>query len=124
MSQQFLLPCSCGQKVRVANAQAGGQVGCVCGKSLNVPTLRGIRQLEPAPVEAQGKAAPTWSRVHGALFACGLLLAGVGLFLVSTYLWRYAQIGAAQLAVDHSAEVTSAMAGQIDKLTPVQALEM
>ena len=49
MSEQFLLPCSCGQKVRVGNAQAGAGVRCVCGKSLTVPTLRGLRELESAP---------------------------------------------------------------------------
>jgi hypothetical protein len=124
MSQQYLLPCSCGQKVRVANAQAGEQVTCVCGKSLSVPTLRGLRQLELAPLEAEGKAKPGWSRVHGAIFAGGLLLAGVGIALISYYLFRYAQLGGTELAVDRSADVVSGMSAQIDQLSPVQALEM
>jgi hypothetical protein len=129
MSQSYLLPCSCGQHVRVASAQAGGQVTCACGQHLSVPTLRGLRQLALAPPEIQGPAAGSWGKAHGVLFASGLLIAGVGVFLISTYLFRYAQIRYAQvggkgLTVDRSAEVTTAMAGEIDKLTPVQALDL
>ena len=102
---------------------------CACGQRLSVPTLRGLRQLSLAPPESPGRSVATWGRVHGVLFASGLLIASVGVFLVSTYLFRYAQIryaqvGGKRLTVDRSAEVTTAMASEIDKLTPVRALDL
>jgi hypothetical protein len=42
--------------------------------------------------------------------------------VVAFYLLRYAQIG--WLAVDRSADVTQAMSADIDRLTPVQTLEL
>jgi hypothetical protein len=129
MSQTYLLPCSCGQNIRVGTAQAGGKVTCVCGQSLSVPTLRGLRQLVEAPPESRKRAAAPWGPVQRTLFAVGLLTAGVGIFLISIFSLQYtriqhSQIGGKGLTVDRSAEVTSAMAGEIDKLTPAQALDM
>jgi hypothetical protein len=120
MTQQFLLPCSCGQKIRVGIAQAGEQVACVCGNRLAVPTMRGIRQLEAAPAEKPAKSAPRWSRVHGAIFATGLLAAAVGLVIIAMYGLRYAQ--AAGFGVDRTDETIQAEAARIDKLSPIQAL--
>ncbi|HMC12148.1 MAG TPA: hypothetical protein VKH44_12695 [Pirellulaceae bacterium] len=121
MSQHYLLPCSCGQKVRVANAEAGGQVTCACGKSLRVPTLRGLRQLEIAPPETTSKAAPGWSPVHGVIFAAGLLVAAVGLGLVAYYGLRYAQIDQ-RYTHDYTDAFVQAEQTRIDKLTPIEAL--
>src|SRR5262249_51915319 len=124
MSQLYLLPCSCGQKVRVANSQAGGQVLCVCGKNLSVPTLRGLKALEMAPDEQIGRSVSGWNRVQGAIFASGLFLAAIGATLIAIYLLRYAQLRQSGLAQDRSSDFTKAMTAQIDTLTPVQALEM
>jgi hypothetical protein len=104
----------------VASAEAGGQVTCDCGQRLAVPTLRGLRALQPAPDDAPRQAPLGWSGMHGALFAGGLFLALVGLVLCAVHLWRYAQIGG--LAVDHSDEWIAAELDAIDKLTPEQAL--
>jgi len=120
MTQQFLLPCSCGQKVRVGIAQAGEQVACACGNRLAVPTMRGIRQLEPAPADSLTKSAPGWSRVHGAIFATGLLAAAVGIVIIAMYGVRYAQ--AVGFGVDRTDETIQAESARIDKLTPIQAL--
>jgi hypothetical protein len=130
MSQQFLLPCSCGQKVRVGNAQAGGQVICACGKNVPVPTLRGLRQLEPAPAEVIGKTALHWSPLHGAAFAGALLLATAGVALVA--LFYYSQLvgwvgnEGYDYTLDRSADMIRGMATQIDKevdaLTPEEVL--
>src|SRR3954466_947072 len=92
MTSHYLLPCTCGQKVRIANAQAGGKVACGCGKSLAVPTLRGLRELELAPPETRSAASPGWSRVHGGFFASGLLIATLGFVVVAYSLFRYTQI--------------------------------
>jgi hypothetical protein len=118
---QYWLPCSCGQKVRVAVAQAGGEVACACGKRLAVPTLRGIRQLEPA-AEAPVQAAPSWSRVHGAAFATGLLLVALGIGLIGLNGYRYGQLRG--YTVDRSAEVAKEYAGQLDKISPTEALDL
>jgi hypothetical protein len=121
MTAHYLLPCSCGQKVRVAVAQAGGEVGCACGKRLPVPTLRGIRQLEAAS-DVPTKSAPVWTRFHGAVFSSGLVLAVLGLAIMALYGYRYAQISG--YTTDYSADVIKEMSAQLDQITPTQALEM
>jgi hypothetical protein len=83
--------------------------------------MRGIRQLEAA-AEAPVRAAPAWSRVHGAAFATGLLLVTLGIALVAFNGYRYVQFS--DFAVDRSAEVIEEYAGQLDKISPVEALEL
>ena len=122
MSQAYLLPCSCGHKVRVTPAQAGGRVKCTCGQSLAVPTLRGLRGLTPAKSEPAARATPRWTPLHGALFSGGLLLAAAGLAVIAYHLWLYAQIGG--LAVDRSSEVIAHEAAHIDELSPWQTLDV
>lgn len=46
MRVKYLLPCSCGQKIAVESSQAGQSILCSCGKSMEVPTMKGLRQLE------------------------------------------------------------------------------
>ena len=132
MPQQFLLPCSCGQKVRVSNAQAGGEVYCVCGKSLSVPTLRGLRQLEPAPAERVAKRELRWTPTHGAIFAGALLVATASVAILGFHLFQYAQFVGwfrpdhFDFTVDRSKEMVQGASAQIDEelraLTPDQAL--
>jgi len=92
MSQLYLLPCSCGQSTQVATAQAGGEVVCSCGQRLHVPTMRGIRELQLAPPGKTAKNAPGWSRVHGTIFATGLVAAVVGLSIIAVCSLQYARI--------------------------------
>ena len=122
MSQQFLLPCTCGQKVRVESAQAGGRVSCRCGQSLTVPTLRGLRELEPAKDLAPAKAAPGWSPIHGAIFAVSLLVAGAGLAMIGVYAAIYT--AAMQRTTDRTDDVIRGIneAQPIESLTPLGAL--
>jgi hypothetical protein len=122
MSQQFLLPCSCGQKTRITTAQAGAQVKCVCGQSLSVPTLRGIRKLEVAPFEAASKRSATWSPIHGALFASGLAIASIGVVVLAFFGLRYVQLGASGYTRDITDAVVKAERERIDRLAPTEAL--
>lgn len=132
MSQQYLLPCTCGQTVRVGNAQAGGQVLCACGKSLDVPTLRGLRQLEWAPAEVTKKTALRWSPAHGATFALALSLAVAGAATAAYHLFYYSMlVGWAggdgfDYTVDRSADVVRQASqhinAEVDALTPEQTL--
>jgi hypothetical protein len=127
MSQLHLLPCSCGQSTPVAVAQAGGEVVCSCGKRLHVPTMRGIRDLPVAPPQKAAKQAPGWSRIHGAIFATGLIAAVIGLSIIAFCSLQFARIRFSywgDLSKDRTADVTKAMAADIDRLTPVEALQM
>jgi len=54
VSTKYLLPCSCGDRIAVDAAQAGQRVRCSCGAELEVPTLMGLRKLEPSVATPQG----------------------------------------------------------------------
>lgn len=76
MSVKFLLPCTCGEKLRVGRAQAGLTVSCTCGRELDVPTQRGLEELEPAEPVAERTSQSSWGPAQ-ALLALGLLIAVV-----------------------------------------------
>jgi hypothetical protein len=132
MSQQYLLPCACGQSVRVGNAQAGATVSCSCGKTLAVPTLRGLRQLERVPQEAAAAKRLHWSPVHGTVFAAALVLATVGICFLAYNLFFYSQIVGwvgeqkYDYTTDRTQEVLKHAAAEIDaevdKLSPEETL--
>ena len=53
-------------------AQAGGKVQCVCGRQLDVPTMREIVRLEPVePPTAPAPSRSAWGLWHG-LFTLGM----------------------------------------------------
>ncbi|HYW79879.1 MAG TPA: hypothetical protein VE890_09900 [Thermoguttaceae bacterium] len=82
----YLLPCSCGRKLRVEPRQAGEVIACGCGASLTVPTMREMADLEQA--EPKSDTREKWKPwgVHQRL-----ILLGVVLVLLSgppaIYLW-------------------------------------
>src|SRR5665213_22995 len=79
MSPRYLLPCTCGLSTPVETAQAGETIHCPCGAKLDVPTLRGLRNLPSVPLEA-GAPGPTWHPGKGILFLGVLaILAGLGI---------------------------------------------
>jgi hypothetical protein len=122
---QYLLPCSCGQKVRVETAQAGGQVACGCGQALAVPTLRGLRALEeaaPDKAAIERAAGRQWSPLQGAMFSIGLLVAVVSLGVVGYTLWNYVQ--ATPYTRDPSQEIIAYEGGQIDQLPAADSLDV
>jgi hypothetical protein len=121
MSNHYLLPCSCGQKLRVTAAQAGGEVTCGCGRKLTVPTLRGLRELEPAPAVATAKQAPGWSLLHGLSFSGGILLILIGIALLGYHLYRYSQV--AGYTTDQTDAFVAAHAADVDRLTPTEMLD-
>ncbi len=122
MSQHYLLPCACGKTHRVAPAQAGGQVDCPCGKRLTIPTLRGLRELKPAPETAPTKTAPGWSRIHGAIFAVSLVVAAAGLCTTGYYLLYYGLVS--QYTADQTDEIIRRAEEEspIDTMTPHDTL--
>jgi len=121
---QYLLPCSCGQQVRVEPAQAGGQIACQCGQSLTVPTLRALRMLDPAgPDAATSRQIPRgqWSRTQGALFSIGLAIAVISLAILAYTFFMFVQ--ATPLTRDYTPELSELSSQQVDQLTALETYE-
>ena len=84
MAGKYLVSCDCGNQVSASVHQAGSQVACSCGKQVDVPPLRKLRQLPPAddqPVQAQ----TNWSARHSV--AVGSMSLATGLLILAGYLW-------------------------------------
>jgi hypothetical protein len=86
----YLLPCThCDRKHAVTSGQAGAQVRCECGAAIDVPTVRGLRELvevhEPTP---QRK---TWSTRHSVVFL-GAVITLAGLALAAILHVRASQV--------------------------------
>jgi hypothetical protein len=73
----YLLPCACGQKLPVSVRHAGHVIQCSCGARLEVPTLRGLAELEPA------ETAPAKARVWGDRQRVAFVLGTVALAAVA-----------------------------------------
>ncbi|MGW8255986.1 MAG: hypothetical protein ACWGMZ_00720 [Thermoguttaceae bacterium] len=89
MSIKYLLPCSCGHTCEVEQRQAGEIITCVCGKSLEVPTLltlKSFEQVENAPVT--GRVEKSWATGHRILFLGLLIVFGSILACAWLYLTR------------------------------------
>lgn len=117
MSASYLLPCSCGEPIKVTPSQAGGLVTCSCGVQAEVPRLRDLREL-PLASEA---AEPTQSwGLRSAIISVGLIMAlalgGVGAWLMWTE-------PAAPQDFDAAAYLQSIDRG-IDKLSPAESYEL
>ena len=78
MLNEYLLPCHCGETHRVSPRQSGETLACTCGARLDVPTLRELKTLEPAPMATSAAAKPAWGPRQRLLFV-GLLVAAVSL---------------------------------------------
>ncbi|MCA9104216.1 MAG: hypothetical protein KDA83_02245 [Planctomycetales bacterium] len=95
MSQHFQLPCpSCGSTVVVSQAQAGREVSCPSCNTINVvPTLRKLRELEPAEAPA-GKPRSTreWQSVHLSGLSTGLAILFLGIILAGTFGLLYSRL--------------------------------
>ena len=77
---KYLLTCACGEDTVVEDAQAGGRATCGCGKTIEIPTLRQLRNLPPAPGDAVNQSQ-AWSARQGifsAAIICGVFAAAIG----------------------------------------------
>jgi hypothetical protein len=77
MAAQYLLPCECGKTTPIDTSQAGSSVACVCGKQLEVPSLRVIRELTPSDQTTDADKY-LWNPIAGLTFAIGVIIALVG----------------------------------------------
>ncbi len=81
---KYLLPCpGCQRELPVESGQAGQMLHCVCGQSVEVPTVRRLRELQP--VDEKAAAPARWNRRQGFRFLGGVI-AAVGL-LFAGYVW-------------------------------------
>lgn len=85
----YLLPCTCGQKTVVSAVQAGETIRCGCGALLQVPSMRGLRDLEHADAadspSARRAPARRWEDRHRAAFS--LVVAALVCLVVAGFLW-------------------------------------
>ena len=88
MSAKYLLPCSfCQEKIPVELRQAGQQIECDCGASLDIPTMTGIRALQRAEPSPDGQRPTTrWEARHGVLLV-GAIVTVMALCL-TTFFYR------------------------------------
>jgi hypothetical protein len=117
MATKYLLPCQCGATQPIDIAQAGQTVRCECGQSLDVPTMRDIRRLEPVEISEERKAVATdWSRVQGSLFAVGLAVTVISL-IIAVFLWiNRMQLDTTKPVIGDTAQINAA----IDNFPPVE----
>jgi hypothetical protein len=118
MTTHYLIPCSCGQKVRVELGQAGSQVRCVCGNALAVPSIRGLRQLETESKPAKRPQA-AWSPIRGTIFSASLFIGVVSLAAAAYY--GYLFYGSRPLD-DPAKRVARDQEVHIDSLSPLDSL--
>jgi hypothetical protein len=89
---KYLLTCACGENVVVVDAQAGRRTTCRCGETIEIPTLRKLRHLPPAPADAinpsrvrSANPSRAWS-VREGVFATAIICA-VFAATVGGYFW-------------------------------------
>ncbi|MDA1051964.1 MAG: hypothetical protein O3C40_15975 [Planctomycetota bacterium] len=76
---KYLLPCECGKRITVDLSQAGQQIACECGQLLEIPTLRGVRELEPVQqTTSSARQSAEWDSSRGMVFAGSLILFVIG----------------------------------------------
>jgi hypothetical protein len=125
MAQQYLLPCECGQATPVSVAQAGRTITCACGREQTVPTLAGLRRLEPAQASLPAKdpQAASWTPLRGAAFVVGVVLALAGLTLggYSSYILRGINLAAVDEYMEH---VETHDLEAVDQMPPAELLEL
>ena len=75
---KYLLPCSCGEKTTIEISQAGQTIQCSCGKSLDIPTMQGIRRLEPFLESESEVKASSYGGVIVGVALIGLMIFAAG----------------------------------------------
>ena len=98
MSAIYLLPCHGDNCVEITTAEAGRTIACPCGKKVQVPTLREIRQL-PRRREAPRERA-AWSPQQGVLFSLGLVLCAASLGFIGWLIYQRLQLDTEEIVIE------------------------
>lgn len=117
MPQTFKLPCpSCERSIPVTPPQAGESLICECGATLQAPTLREIRQLEP--IDEARTTSPSegasWNPLKGTIFVLGMILIVSGLI-------GHFRINPQRQSLATEAPPFEELDVAMDSITPVQA---
>jgi hypothetical protein len=96
------LPCECGSTVRVATAQAGSTVTCSCGRAINVPSYRELKNCSAPKYESNDlDELPRSGMDRQDKFILGIILICVtygGVFITSAMLLQ-ARIDSSMMTV-------------------------
>ena len=84
---QYLLPCQCGRKIPVDTTKAGRTLKCECGAQLEVPTLGGLKKLEPVTQAKRAHSAANWGPRQRVLLV-GILICVTGLGIAG-FFWHH-----------------------------------
>jgi hypothetical protein len=83
-SQAYQLMCGCGRSHAVVSGQAGERLVCACGRKLEIPPLRQLRDLPPLDTPS-APAERGWTRQQGILFASGLVVTLLSLATIAHF---------------------------------------
>ena len=92
--KKYLLPCTCGQKNEVDSNQSGLTIKCACGAEMEVPTMRGLAQLQvvEGAADSSAAAAPAWGPGQGSMFLGIVLTLGglvaLGMVMTTRPQWK------------------------------------
>lgn len=64
-TESYYLPCACGVRSIVDASQCGRKLTCQCGQVLEVPPLRGLRQLAKADLRQVKPSGRAWNPARG-----------------------------------------------------------
>lgn len=118
---QYLLPCgACGRKHAVEPRQAGQKIACDCGTALEVPSLRGLRELERTEPAKVHRAGRTWTPARGVAFVVGILVALAGALVAGYALMVWTTLDTSEPPPEN----LTAEYAAIDGRTPEQTLTL
>lgn len=122
---KYVLNCSCGRQLDIEPRQAGESLACECGATVDVPTLRKLRELPlareasaslaPSASTSTGGGASTWGLRQGAMATC-LIIAALSLAVAGLAWWTQPT-----LPEFDPAAYRHVIDQQIDALTPTEA---
>jgi len=115
MSTLYQIGCDCGRKIQAEARQAGETLTCACGRTIDVPTLRGLAQLPQ--VQQQTATGRRWTRTQGLCFLAGVIWLAVG-GVATWQFWSWAARPAEIQKFDHIADDFSS---RVDRLTPSES---
>jgi hypothetical protein len=125
MAESYLLPCKCGNLMVIEVGQAGQTTACdACGKSIDVPTMRAIRQLQPAYTQEATATKPPWSARQGTVFATGMGIALIALVMATIVVFKIVQMQRLAVKPKLTEEGQRFLAAEIDKLPPDELLNV
>lgn len=122
MAVRYLLDCTCGERLTVEPRQAGSQVTCQCGRTLDVPTLRGLQALPAAEARVE-QTARVWTLCQ-AIVTAGVLVSLI-LFAVGLRIWQQErELQKERARLEFTADTVAAMdksvVENLERMSPVQ----